>query len=389
MARAAPGRAPDRRTSARAEPPAAAPRQARGGCGGRERGLEPGDAERRLLEGHLLLVPRVRRVIGGDAVEGAVAQALEEREAVGFGAERRVHLRVRVERANGLVGEAEVVWRHLGGDRDTARLGGADRGDRGSRRHMHDMQRTLLICGEGEIALDHHRLGERRPAGQAELGRHRALVHLPVAGQRRLLLVQRQRAPGDGAVGERVAHHPGGRDRPAVVGERDRAERRQLRHLRQLLPAQPLRDRGHEPGRDDRLLAGELDERAEHRRRVDHRVGVRHAPRCAVAAGGGGRRARWRSSPRPRAPACAGARADPRRREPGPAAPRRRLEPDGSIRANTPSSIVSRKWSSMPSTGSITRPSRTSESPGPSARQSITPPPSARRRAPARSVSRS
>ena len=32
-----------------------------------EGGLEPGDAERRLLERHLLLVPRVRRVVGRDA----------------------------------------------------------------------------------------------------------------------------------------------------------------------------------------------------------------------------------------------------------------------------------------------------------------------------------
>ena len=52
----------------------------------------------------------VRGVVGGDAVDRAVAQALDQRLAVGLGAQRRVHLEaVRVEAAHLLVGEAEVV----------------------------------------------------------------------------------------------------------------------------------------------------------------------------------------------------------------------------------------------------------------------------------------
>ncbi len=117
-------------------------------------------------------------------------------------------------------------------------------------------------------------------------------MHLTAAGQRRLLLVQRQRARRDGAVGEGVAHHAGRRDGPPVVGERDGTESGELRHLRQLLPAQPFRDRGHEPGGDQRLGASELDERTEHGSRVDDGVGVRHRDDGAVPAGSGGCRAR-------------------------------------------------------------------------------------------------
>ena len=45
----------------------------------RERRLEAGHAERRLLERHVLLVPRVRRVIGRDAGDRAVAERVDER----------------------------------------------------------------------------------------------------------------------------------------------------------------------------------------------------------------------------------------------------------------------------------------------------------------------
>ena len=83
----------------------------------REGGLEPGGAHRRLLERHLLLLARVRRVVGGDAVDGAVAQALDQRLPVLLGAQRRVHLQPRVELLEQrLVGEREVVRRDLGGD---------------------------------------------------------------------------------------------------------------------------------------------------------------------------------------------------------------------------------------------------------------------------------
>ena len=88
-----------------------------------ERRLEAGRAHRRLLEGHLLLIARVRRVVGGDAVDRARAQALDERPAVGLGGERRVHLHARVHPAHVLLGEQQVMGRDLRADREAARLG--------------------------------------------------------------------------------------------------------------------------------------------------------------------------------------------------------------------------------------------------------------------------
>ena len=75
-----------------------------------EGGLQAGHAHRRLLEGDFLFLGLVRRVVGGDALDRAVAQALDQRLAVGLAAQRRVHLEAaRVEAADLLVGEAEVV----------------------------------------------------------------------------------------------------------------------------------------------------------------------------------------------------------------------------------------------------------------------------------------
>ena len=67
------------------------------GEGDRERGLEPEHARGRLLERSLLRLGGVRRVVGGDGVDGAVGQALADGVDVGLGAQRRVHLEHRVE----------------------------------------------------------------------------------------------------------------------------------------------------------------------------------------------------------------------------------------------------------------------------------------------------
>ena len=77
----------------------------------------------------------------------------------------------------------------------------------------------------------------------------------------------------------------------AVVGERHRARVGELAHLGQLVAALAARDRREEADGDLALVLRRLDERAEGRRRVDDRIGVRHREDRAVAAGSGGRRA--------------------------------------------------------------------------------------------------
>jgi hypothetical protein len=65
----------------------------------------------------------------------------------------------------------------------------------------------------------------------------------------------------------------------------------ELAHLGQLGPLLPLRDRRQKADLDLGVGARLLDERAEHRGRIDDRLGVRHREDRAVAAGRGSLRA--------------------------------------------------------------------------------------------------
>ena len=177
------------------------------------------------------------------------------------------------------------------------------------------VERLTLVRREREVALDHQRLGDRGVAGEAELGGDRAFVHVAVARERRLLAVQREAPAGDRRVLER-APHQARRERTgqAVVGEAGGAGVGELAHLRQLArPACPFVIAARKPTGIVRLGSRVLDQRAEHRGRVDDRLGVRHGEDRAVAAGRSRGGAATRSSPRPRAPASAGGRAGRRR----------------------------------------------------------------------------
>ena len=114
---------------------------------------------------------------------------------------------------------------------------------------------------------------------------------MAAARERRLLAVEREPSAGHLRVLERTPHQPGRGDRDAVVAEPGRACVGKLRHLRELGAALALRDRGEEADRHLGLGPGPLDERAQHGRRVDDRLGVRHREDRAEAARGRGPRA--------------------------------------------------------------------------------------------------
>ena len=84
-----------------------------------------------------------------------------------------------------------------------------------------------------DVAMDHQLLGDRRPAGQAEVAAARALVHHRTLGQRGDLAVLRQRDVEGARVLERVPHQLRILHAVAVVGEQvdsgssELAERRQ------------------------------------------------------------------------------------------------------------------------------------------------------------------
>ena len=109
-------------------------------------------------------------------------------------------------------------------------------------------------------------------------------MHVAAAGERRLFAVQREPPARHLHVLERAPHQPRRGDRDAVVAEPGRARVGKLRHLRQLAAALRLRDRRQEADRHLRLGPGSLDESAQHRRRVDDRLGVRHREDRAEAA---------------------------------------------------------------------------------------------------------
>ena len=260
---------------------------------GGEGGLEAGHAHRRLLEGDVLFLRLVRGVVGGDALDRAVAQPLDQRLAVALFAQRRVHLRpVRVEAADRLVGEAEVVRAGLGADLHAGGLGGADRLDRLGGGEVLDVDAGALVAGQGGVAGDHRRLRDRGDAGEPERGGDRALVHDAVAGERRVLLVQGDVAAAEVLVLEGAAHHPGDRDRQAVVGEADRAGFAQFDHLGQLLALHALVTVARKPTGTE-APARACSRRAETSAAVETGgCGVGHREDPAVAAGGGGAGAR-------------------------------------------------------------------------------------------------
>ena len=99
-----------------------------------------------------------------------------------------------------------MVRRHLGGRVDPAGVGRAQRVDGLPGREMHQMERPVLVAGEREVALDHRALGDRRVRSEAELGADQPFVDLPVAGEGRLLAVERELAARDRAVLECAAH---------------------------------------------------------------------------------------------------------------------------------------------------------------------------------------
>ena len=165
---------------------------------GGERGLQPGVPIGACSNGDLLLVARVRGVVGGDAVDVPERSPVDQRLAVGLRAQRRVHLHVRIERAHRLVGEAQVVRRGLGCH--PTPISFAWRPPRPTRCS------SGAACGPGRprsrrrgVAGDHRRLADDGMPVDAEQRADRALVHRAVAAERRVLLVQRDDAAGRAA----------------------------------------------------------------------------------------------------------------------------------------------------------------------------------------------
>ena len=235
-------------------------------------------AERRGVPFAVLVLGRVRGVVGRHDVDGPVGQSLAQRHTSRSGAQRRIDLEEGVVAADQFVGEQQMVRCHLGGDVDAALLGAPDQVDAAGGGDVAHVQPRADVVGQQDVAGDDRLLRGGGPAPQPQHGRHRALVHLRAGGEPRLL-----RVLGDDPV-ERLdvlqcpAHEQRVVDTFAVVAEHPHAGGR-IGHgaeFGQLLPAQAD---GDGPDREDVDVAGLLAQSVDlldDTGGVGHRVGVGH-----------------------------------------------------------------------------------------------------------------
>ena len=127
--------------------------------------MPPGSA---WAKGTRLLSWSWRPMVGDDRVDHADPEALDDRLAIGLGAQRRHQL------AEGaVVADREIVQREVRRAvsqliLEAARLGGGDHLTDLAGRDLRQMQAAAGHLDQADIALDHHDFGERRVAGKSE-----------------------------------------------------------------------------------------------------------------------------------------------------------------------------------------------------------------------------
>ena len=251
-----------------------------------QRDLQAGHAEGGVGPLGVLGFGRVRRVIGGHAVDRPVGQAGPEPLDVGRGPQRRVDLVHRVVVLGQLVGEQQMVRGDLGGDPPSLGLGPADDLDRPGRRDVADVQGRADVRGQQAVPGDDRLLGHGRPARQPQPPGHRTLVHLGVLGEPGLLGVLRDHAVERLDVLQRAAHQQRVGHAAAVVGEHPDPGGR-VGHRAEL--GQPLASQAQGHGADGLhvTMAGlpaEPPHLLDHAGRIGDRLGVGHGVHRGVAA---------------------------------------------------------------------------------------------------------
>ena len=115
--------------------------------------LQADDAHRAPGQAAGFLLGAVGRVVGGDGVDGAVAQALDERLAVFCAAQRGIHLEAAV-LLEVVLAEGQVVGTGLAGHAHAARLGLADQLHALGAGDVADVVAAARLLAEEQVPLD-------------------------------------------------------------------------------------------------------------------------------------------------------------------------------------------------------------------------------------------
>jgi hypothetical protein len=162
-------------------------------------------------------------VVGGDCVDGAGDDAVDDRGDVAGGAQRGLHLEVAVVGGALVVGEGEVVRRGLAGCGDAELLGVGDHGDGVARGDVGDVEARAGHLGEEEVAGDHDVLGSSGDAAQAETDRGEAFMHVAAGAEVQVFAVVDDGEVESAGELHGAAHDAGVHDGAAVVGDGDDA----------------------------------------------------------------------------------------------------------------------------------------------------------------------
>ena len=185
-------------------------------------------------------------MVGDDAVDGAVEHAGGYGQTVFLGAQRRVHLQVRVVRiVDGVFVQEEVMRRGLGRDGQTLGLRLTHQINATRRGDVLDVQRRASKAAQGDIACDLQFLAFRRPAKHTQARAAHALVHHAVAHQVFVLTVRHDDLAELIGVIHDAAHHAGALHAMAIVGEGNGAVAHHIAHFGERLARQALRAGAH------------------------------------------------------------------------------------------------------------------------------------------------
>ena len=180
--------------------------------------LQPDDAHGAAREPAGLLLGAVRRVVRGHGVDGAVAQALDERLAVLGAAQRGIHLEAAV-LLEVVLAKAEVVRSRLAGHAHPAGLGPADELHALSAGNVADVVAAAGLLGELQVALDLAPFALRANALVAVGGGVAAVVDIAAAQQLVVLAVRGDDHALAGGDLHGAAHHGVVLHAAAVVGK--------------------------------------------------------------------------------------------------------------------------------------------------------------------------